>query len=52
MINFKQGIFTIVVPVSVIVGATVTNIVSPIVTVTTTVNVIYANIFSPVQLPG
>ena len=48
----KQGIFTIIVAVSVTVNASVINIVIPIVTVTTTVNVIYANIFSPVQLPG
>ena len=45
MIIFKQGIFTIVVPVCVTVDASVTNIVSPIVTVTTTVNVIHAKRF-------
>ena len=51
-IIFKQGIFTIIVTVSVTGNASVNNIVIPIATVTTTVNVIYANIFSPVQLPG
>ena len=48
----KQGIFTNIDTVSANINASVTNIVGPIVTVTTTVNVIYANIFSPVQLPG
>ena len=52
IIIFKQGIFTIIVAVSVTVNASVTNIVIPIVTVTTPVDVIYAKIFSPVQLPG
>ena len=42
----------IIVAVPFTVNVILTDTLIAIVTVTTTVNVIYANIFSPVQLPG